>query len=157
VISGLFDDLKRKVDGALKIAVAGAIFSAAGFAAFACFAVAIFLWTQQTYGTLQAWTALGTMFALVAIAGGAVALVVRNRGARRRVEEAREPSMLARLLQDPAVLLTGVQIARGLGLRGMLPLLILAAVAGGIMSNRNGRSDPAHHEHADHDAGDEAI
>jgi hypothetical protein len=53
-------------------------------------------------------------------------------------------------------LLTGLQLARGLGVRGLLPLLVLAAVAGGVMTSRNGRSDPAHHhEHADHDPDEE--
>ncbi|HEY7458325.1 MAG TPA: hypothetical protein VH765_06195 [Xanthobacteraceae bacterium] len=155
MISGLFNDLKRKVDDALKIAVAGAISSAAGTAAFACFAVAIFLWTQQNYGTLEAWTALGALFAVVAAAGLAVALVVRSRGARVRRERARETSALARLLQEPAVLLAGLQIVRGLRARSVLPLLILAAIAGGVMTNRNGRSEHgAHHEHAEYEPGE---
>jgi len=154
VFAGFFDDLKRKIDGALKIAVAGAIASAAAMAALTCFAIVLFLWTQQNYDTLTAWTVLGALFAVVAAAGGIVALVVRNRGARRRAaelrERPREASTISRLLQEPAVLLTGLQIARSLGFRGMLPLIILAAVAGGVMTNRNGKSDPAHHhEHAD--------
>jgi hypothetical protein len=156
VFTGLFDDLKRKIDGALKIAVAGAIASAAAMAALTCFAIVLFLWTQQNYDTLTAWMVLGALFAFVAAAGGIVVLAVRNRGARRRAteqrERPREASALSRMLQEPAVLLTGLQIARSLGVRGMLPILILAAVAGGVMTNRNGKSDPAHHqEHADHD------
>ena len=155
MISGLFDDLKRKVDGALKIAVAGSIAAAAATAAFACFAVAIFLWTQQSYGTLQAWSVLGALFAFVAAAGLVVALVVRSRHTRAQLERASEPSAFARLLQEPAVLLTGFQIARSLGGRGLLPLLILAAIAGGMMTNRNGRPDHApHHEHAEHEPGE---
>jgi hypothetical protein len=155
VIAGLFDDLKRRIDGALKIAVAGAVAAAAAIAAFTCFAIVIFLWTQQTYGTLEAWIALGAVFALVAAIGGSTVLVVRKRGVPKMRERPREASGLARLLQEPAVLLTGLQLVRGLGLRGVLPLLLLAIVAGGVMASRNGRSDPAHHhEHTDREPGD---
>jgi hypothetical protein len=155
VLTGLLDDLKRRVDGALKIAVAGAVAAAAATAAFACLAIVLFLWTQQNYGTMEAWLALAGLFAAVAAIGGIVVLAVRRRAPPARREPARELNAFARLLQEPAVLLTGLQLARGLGVRGLLPLLVLAAVAGGVMTSRNGRSDPAHHEHADHDPDEE--
>jgi hypothetical protein len=154
VLTGFLDDLKRRVDGALKIAVAGAVAAAAATAAFACLAIVLFLWTQQNYGTMEAWLALAGLFAAVAAIGGIVVLAIRRRVPARR-EPARETNAFARLLQEPAVLLTGLQLARGLGVRGLLPLLVLAAVAGGVMTSRNGRSDPAHHEHADHDPDEE--
>jgi hypothetical protein len=154
MLTGLFDDLKRKVDGALKIAVAGAVAAAAATAAFVCLAVVLFLWTQQNYGTMEAWLALAGLFAFVAAIGGIVVLAVRRRPPPAPRE--RETTAFARLLQEPAVLLTGLQLARGLGIRGLLPLLVLAAVAGGVMTSRNGRSDPAHHQgHADHDPDEE--
>ncbi|MEX0590499.1 MAG: hypothetical protein WD207_05390 [Xanthobacteraceae bacterium] len=141
MIAALFDDLKLKVDGMLKLAVAGAIVAGATTAALICFAVVLFLWTQQNYGTLEGWVALGALFVLVAAIGTTVFLVVRQRVKRRQPRErAQEASALARFLQEPAVLLTGVQIARTLGARGLLPLLILGAVVGGVMMNRNGHS-----------------
>jgi hypothetical protein len=154
VLTGFLDDLKRRVDGALKIAVAGAVAAAASTAAFACLAIVLFLWTQQNYGTMQAWLALAGLFAAVAAIGGIVVLAVRRRPPPAPRE--RETPAFARLLQEPAVLLTGLQLVRGLGVRELLPLLVLAAVAGGVMTSRNGRSDPAHHqERADHDPDEE--
>jgi hypothetical protein len=156
VLTGLLDDLKRRIDGALKIAVAGAVAASAAIAAFACLAIVLFLWTQQNYGTMEAWLALSGVFAAVAAIGGIVVLAVRRRVPPMRREPVRETNAFARLLQEPAVLLTGLQLARGLGVRGLLPLLVLAAVAGGVMTSRNGRSDPAqHHEHADRDPDEE--
>jgi hypothetical protein len=157
VLTGLFDDLKRKIDGALKIAVAGAIAAAAATAAFICLAIVLFLWTQQNYGTMEAWLALAGLFALVAAIGGIVVLAVRRRAPPPRPREAvRETPAFARLLQEPAVLLTGVQLIRSLGVRGLVPLVVLAAIAGGVMTSRNGRSHaPQQHEHADHDAEEE--
>jgi hypothetical protein len=155
MLTGLLDDLKRKVDGALKIAVAGAIAAAAAIAAFVCFAVVLFLWTQQNYGTMEAWLALAGLFAFVAAICGLIVLAVRRR--EPPPQPAREAPAFARLLQDPAILLTGIQLARGLGIRGLLPLLLLAAVAGGVLTNRNGRSNPAPQEHADYEADEDGI
>lgn len=139
----MLDDLKAKVDGALKLAVAGAVMAAAGIAAFICFAVSLFLWTQQNYGTLEAWTAIGGLFLLVALGGAVAWIVIRSRDAKptRRPQES---SAVARLLQEPAVLLTGVQLARALGARGLIPLLIFGAVAFGVAANRNGHGAREH-------------
>jgi hypothetical protein len=157
VIAGLFDDLKRKVDGALKIAVAGSVAAAAATAAFFCLAVVLFLWTQEHYGTMQAWLALAGLFAVVAAIFGIVVLAVRRRAPPPR-EPAREATAFSRLVQDPAVLLTGLQIARGLGLRGVLPLLLLAVVAGGVLTSRNGRGHGTQQqEHADYDTDEEPV
>jgi hypothetical protein len=105
---------------------------------------------------MEAWLALSGVFAAVAAIGGIVVLAVRRRVPPVRRKPVRETNAFARLLQEPAVLLTGLQLARGLGVRGLLPLLVLAAVAGGVMTSRNGRSDPAqHHEHADRDPDEE--
>jgi hypothetical protein len=156
MLTGLLDDLKRKVDGALKIAVAGAIAAAAAIAAFVCLSVVLFLWMQQNYGTMEAWLALAALFASVAAIGGIVVLAVRRRSPPPR--QPREPAAFARLLQEPAVLVTGLQLVRGLGVRGLLPLLLLAVIAGGVMTGRNGRSNPAHQEEsADHETDEEGF
>ena len=90
MLTGLLDDLKRRIDGALKIAVAGAVAAAAATAAFACLAVVLFLWTQQNYGTMEAWLALAGLFAAVAAIGGIVVLAVRRRVPPVRREPVRE-------------------------------------------------------------------
>jgi hypothetical protein len=153
VFAALFDDLKAKVDGMLKLAVAGAMASAAAMAAFICFAVALFLWTQQNYGTLEAWLVLGGLFVVIAALGATILLVVRRRATKIQPRErVQESGALARLLQEPAVLLTGVQLARMIGGRGLLSLLILGAVVGGVMMNRNGHSHRPHqHDSAEYD------
>jgi hypothetical protein len=141
-VTGLLDDLRRKVDDTLKLAGAGAVVAAAATAAFICFAVALFLWTQQRYGSLEAWLALGGLFAFVTVVGSIVLLVF----VRRRARAPARSSAASRLLQDPAVVLAGLHLVRTLGARQFLPTLLIAAVAGGLLmgieSPRNGRSHP---------------
>ena len=141
MLGSLFDDLKLKVDGMVKLAVAGMIAAAAAIVAFFCFAVALFLWMQQTYGSLEAWMALGVVFAALAAIS---AIFILTRRGRRDVTPAPKPretaSGVSRLLQEPAILLTGLQVVRMLGVRGMLPIILLGAVAGGIFMSRNGHS-----------------
>jgi hypothetical protein len=145
----------------LKLAVAGAIAAAAAVVAFMCFAIALFLWMQQTYGALEAWLAIGALFAALALAGLIAILVLRGRRHRPRAKRAvaeraaarsEDPGMVAKLLQEPAVLLTGLQLLRFVGVRRLVPLLILGAVAGGFMLNRNGHS--AHHAAAEPPSGE---
>ena len=140
MIAALFDDLKSKVDDALKLAVAGSILAFAAMAAFVSLVVALFLWTHQNYGLLEAWIVLGGLFALIAV-GSAIALLMIRRG-RARVQ--RDRPGFNRVLQDPAVIVAGLQVVRQLGARGLLPLLIVGAVAGGLMMNRNGHAGREH-------------
>lgn len=153
MFGSLIDDLKSRVDSMLKLAIAGAVASAAVTVAFFCFAVALFLWVQQNYSTLEAWLALGGLFAAVAAIGGIVMLAVRG---RRKIPplqpRPQEASAVSRLLQDPTLLITGVQIARMIGGRRLLPLLLLGVVAGGFFMSRNGHPARSHHDHAGHEA-----
>lgn len=146
MLGSLFDDLKHKVDGMLKLAVAGAVAAAAATVAFFCFAVALFLWMQQSYGTLEAWLALGALFVGVAAAGGIAALVLRRRPALQAEARPREAaSPMARLMQEPAVLIAGLQVVRMLGARRVLPVVLLGLVAGGLLMGRNGQGHGATH------------
>ena len=143
---GFIDDLKQKVDTMLKLAVAGAIAAAAATVAFFCFAISLFLWVQQNYSTLDAWMALGVLFVVVAIVCGIVMLAVRRRKPAQRPKPREQPSAVSRFLQEPAVLLTGLQIMRLLGPRVIVPVILLGAVAGGLLLGRNGHGHRDAHE-----------
>jgi len=143
VFSGLIDDFKVRLDLTLKAVVAGAIFAFAGMSAFICGMVILFLWTQQTYGVMYAWGAIAAVFGTVAL----LALIpllssgrkrrALARAAERRVAEAeadrnRKPDWW----QDPAMMLTGLQIARTIGIRRLLPILAIGAVVAGVAISR---------------------
>jgi Na+/melibiose symporter-like transporter len=150
VFGGFLDEFKVSLNLTLKAMVAGAIFAFAGMAAFLCGLVVLFLWTLQTYGSMYAWSAVAGVFGVVALCALIPLLASsRKRAALQRAAEMRlakveaEKSKDPEWWQNPAALLTGIQIVRTLGIRGTLPILAIAAVAAGYFLSRqsSGESD----------------
>lgn len=143
MLGGFFDELKVSFNLTLKAMIAGAIFAFAGMAAFVCGLVVLFLWTLQTYGLMYAWGAVAAVFGTVALLSLIPLLASsRKRAALQRAAEMRlakaeaEKSKDPEWWQNPAALLTGIQIVRTLGVRGTLPILAVAAVAAGYFLSR---------------------
>jgi Na+/melibiose symporter-like transporter len=143
VFSGFFDEFKVRLDLTLKAMIAGAIFAFAGMAAFVCGVVVLFLWVMQNYGVMQAWGVVAGVFGAIALLAlipfvassrkrRALAWAVEQRLAKAEAEKSKDPEWW----QNPAALLTGIQIVRSLGIRGSLPILALAAVAAGYFLSR---------------------
>lgn len=142
MFSGFIDDFKTRLDLTLKAVVAGAIAAFAAVTAFWCAIVVLFLYVMQNFGTLEAWAAVGGVFLLIAV-GAAIPLL---RTARRQ-REIKHKEILRKAAeekkerekdwwQDPAMVLAGVQLARSLGIKRMLPVLTVVAVAGGYLFSR---------------------
>ena len=148
MLGGFFDELKVSFNLTLKAMIAGAIFAFAGMAAFICGVVVLFLWTMQTYGVIHAWGAVAGVFGVVALFALFPLLASsRKRAALQRAAEMRlakaeaEKSKDPEWWQNPAALLTGIQIVRTLGIRGTLPILAVAAVAAGYFLSRPAADD----------------
>jgi Na+/melibiose symporter-like transporter len=148
LFGGFFDELKVSLNLTLKAMIAGAIFAFAGMAAFVSALVVLFLWTLQTYGLMQAWAVVAAVFGIIALLA-LIPLVAssRKRRALQEAAEARlakaqaERSKEPEWWQNPATLLTGIQVVRTLGVRGALPLLAVAAVAAGFFLSRQPAED----------------
>lgn len=141
----IVDDLKLKLDLTLRSVVFGAVAAAALSAAVVCGAVVLFLWVSQTYGVMEAWAALGSAFLAVALLTLIAMAISRGNSRRRiRVQRAateRETGGIPKMLQDPAMLLTGLQLLRIVGVRRLLPLLLVGGVAAGFLLNRSDEPD----------------
>lgn len=143
MFGGFFDELKVSFHLTLKAMIAGAIFAFAGMAAFICGLVVLFLWTLQTYGLMYAWGVIAAVFGVVALFALIPLLASsRKRAALQRAAEMRlakaeaEKSKDPEWWQNPAALLTGIQIARTVGIKGLLPILAIGAVAAGYFLSR---------------------
>lgn len=143
MFTGWFDEFKVRLDLTLKAVIAGAILAFAGVAAFVSALVVLFLWMMQTYGVMQAWGAIAAVFGAIAL-GALIALLIsgRKRRALAREAEARlakaeaEKKRQPEWWQDPTMLLTGLQIARTIGFRRLLPILAVGAVVAGFALTR---------------------
>ncbi len=143
MFSSFMDEFRVRLDLTLKSLIAGAILAFAGVAAFVCGLVVLFLWTLQTYGVMQAWAAVAAVFGAIAL----LALIMLLGASRKRRTLAREAELrLAQAQaekkrqpdwwQDPTILLTGLQIARTIGFRRLLPILAVGAVVAGFAITR---------------------
>lgn len=136
------DDLKNSTGASLRMTSLVMIAGFAGFIAL-CFAcAAIFIAMLQHHGAIAACLTVAGTFAVVS---GIFGLVYAQRQKRARERAAAAARAAARAaanapLIDPMVIATGIQIARTVGLKKLVPLLALVGVAVGYMANRNANS-----------------
>ena len=129
----IVDELKDTVSSTLRQAslisvVALALVIAACFLCAAAFVVVL-----ESYGPVAACLVLAGIFILVALIAGLI-YAVRKRQIEdlARRQRARAPHLLA----DPLVLTTGLQLARTIGLKRLIPLIAIAGVALGFLATR---------------------
>jgi membrane associated rhomboid family serine protease len=134
----IVDELKDATSSTLRqasliSAVALALAIAAGF-----LCAAAFVFVLQSYGAVVACLALAGIFLLIAIIA-AVTYTVRKRQIEARARQRRTKA--AHLLADPVVLTTGLQIARSVGLKRLIPLIAIGGVALGFLATRSAARD----------------
>src|SRR5262249_57962210 len=79
-------------------------------------------------------------FIVTLIAAGTY--MVRKRQIEARAA-ARAKAAASSLLADPALLVTGIQIVRAIGVKRLLPILAVGGLALGLMAGRGQMNDPA--------------
>ena len=97
------------------------------------FCIALFAWLAQQYGSITAGLVIGGIFLLITLTTGVVCMTVRRKRVKTRASEAAAGS---NCWQDPALLLTGLQIARMIGVRRLLPIAIVGGIAAGLLSSQ---------------------
>lgn len=128
---------------------AGAAFALFITTCFLC--AAAFISVLDKYGPVQACLAgAGIFFLLTLTAAGSYwgykgETQKRARIAAERAAKSAASSMLA----DPMLLATGLQVARAIGIKRLLPILAIGGVALGIMASRLGATDEASAEPAE--------
>ncbi|MBN9014602.1 MAG: hypothetical protein J0H25_16550 [Rhizobiales bacterium] len=105
------------------LAIAGAFLCAAGFIAIA-----------REYGSIYACLAGAVLFLVVALVVLAIHGEQKRRAEARRKEAAKRASQS--ILTDPALLATGLQLARVVGIKRLLPVIVLGGLALGLMAAR---------------------
>jgi len=131
----VIDDLKAKVNSALRLTSLAAVAAAALLIALGFLCAAAFIFLLDRYGAVQACLAGAGLFFIVTLIA-AIAYIVRKRRIEARAA-ARTKSAAQSLLADPAMLGTAVQVIRLVGVKRLLPILALGGLAFGLMASRN--------------------
>lgn len=138
MLQKLIDDARESAGSALRqtsLALAGAIFL---FVTVSFLCAAAFVFVLERYGLIQACLAGAGVF-FIATLLAAMSYAIQKRQEERRPKPP-PPSAMQTALSDPMVLAAGLQIARTIGIKRIIPLLAIGGVALGMMATRNAAS-----------------
>jgi hypothetical protein len=96
---------------------------------------------MDVYGLVQACLVGAAIFLLVALIVIAIYATQKRRAEARAAERAK--SAAHALLADPAMVATGIQIVRAIGVRRLIPILAVGGLALGLLAGRNHAGDQA--------------
>ncbi|WP_027579247.1 phage holin family protein [Bradyrhizobium sp. Ai1a-2] len=144
MLQRLVNDVREQAGNAMRLTSLAAVIAATALIALAFLCAAFFVWVQQTYGPIWACLACAALFVVVAAIAAAL-YVARKRQMRQRAEEMARAARQS-LLTNPAVLATGLQLVRAIGVKRLVPILAIGGLALGLMASRSAASDPPRDE-----------
>ena len=138
MLQRFIDDFRVSTGTALRQTSLAAMAAVCLFITTAFLCAAAFIAVLHRYGPVEACFAGAAIFFVVTlIAAGTY--MVRKRQIEARAA-ARAKAAADSLLADPAMLVTGIQIVRALGLKRLIPILAVGGLALGVMAGRNNQA-----------------
>lgn len=142
----LIGDLKDSAGNAVRLtslaaAAAMALLVTAGF-----LCAAAFVFVLQRYGPVEAClTGAAIFFVVTLIAAGIYMIRKRQIEARAAEQAARAAKSAAQtMLADPMLITAGIQVARAIGMKRLIPILAVGGLALGFLASRaQGGADEA--------------
>lgn len=131
----IIDDLKESTGVAVRMTSLAAAIALAAFITISFLCAAAFVYVLRTYGLIEACFTGAAIFFVLAIIGGVIYAIRKNRDRRHAEETAK--SALQTALADPMVLAAGIQAARAIGVKRLVPLLAVGGLALGFLANRS--------------------
>jgi hypothetical protein len=135
----MIDDFKESVATSMQLTSLAAAMAFTLFVAIAFLCAAAFVYVLQTYGLIQACLTGAAAFFVVTLIVAACYIVSRNRRKARASEHAK--SALHAALSDPMLVATGIQLARAIGIKRLVPILAVGGLALGILASRGNSRD----------------
>lgn len=132
------DDFKTNTSTTLRLSALVVINIVALAIALVFLCAAGFIYISREYGSIYACLAGAALFLVVALVVLAIHGEQKRRAEARRKEAAKRASQS--ILTDPAMLATGLQLARVIGIKRLLPVIALGGLALGLMASRRDNS-----------------
>ncbi len=149
MLQRLIDDVKQSTGSALRLTSLAAAAAIALFITIAFLCAAAFVYVLRHYGPVEACLSGAAVFLVVTLIAIGV-YMARKREMQRRAEKAAKAakSAAATMLADPALIATGLQIVRAIGVKRLIPILAVGGLALGLMASRSaaGSSEPDEEE-----------
>ncbi|WP_076860863.1 hypothetical protein [Bradyrhizobium mercantei] len=141
MLQRLIDDVKESTGNALRLSSLAAAAAIALFVTIAFLCAAAFISVLRHYGPVEACLAGAALFLVVTLTVVAV-YTARKREMQRRAEKAAKAakSAAATMFADPALIATGLQIVRAVGVKRLVPILLVGGLALGLMASRGAAS-----------------
>ena len=139
MLQRIVDDVRASTGAALRQTSLAAIAILGLFITVAFLCAAAFVAVLNTYGLIDACFAGAAIFFVVALIATGTYLVCKRQIEARAAARARAATN--NLLADPALIVTGIQIVRALGVKRLIPILALGGLALGLMASRAQASD----------------
>jgi hypothetical protein len=141
MLQRFIDDVRTSTGTALRQTSLAAIAAICLFITIAFLCAAAFIAVLNRYGPVEAcFTGAAIFFVVTLIAAGIY--LVRKREIEARAA-ARAKAAANSLLADPALLATGIQLVRLVGVRRLVPILAIGGLALGLLASRSQAGDQA--------------
>jgi hypothetical protein len=143
VFQRIIDDVKASTGSALRLSSLAAIAAIALLIALSFLCAAAFIVVMHVYGLVQACLAGAAVFLLTALIVIAIYLAQKRQAEARAAERAKSTaqSTAQALLADPAMIATGIQIARAVGGKRLMAILAVGGLALGLLAGRSRAGD----------------
>jgi predicted peptidase len=141
----MIDDFKVSTGIAVRQTSLAAIAAFALLVTTAFLCAAAFVVVLDKYGLVQACLAGAGLFFIVTLMAAGTYIVRKRQIEARAAERAKAAAQSAThsLLADPMLLATGLQIARAIGIKRLVPILAVAGLALGVLASRGQATDQA--------------
>jgi hypothetical protein len=137
----MIDDIKDSTGVTLRMTSLALAAAVALFITTCFLCAAAFMFVLQKYGPIEAClTGAAVFFVVTAIAAGSY--MVRKRQLRIRAEKMAKAAANSPMF-DPAMVAVGIQVARAVGFKRLVPILAIGGVALGLLAARGHAGAPA--------------
>ncbi len=138
----LLDDFRDSTGNALRLTSLAGAAAVALFITTSFLCAAAFVFVLEKYGLVEACLAGAAIFFVVTLIAAAC-YMARKKEIERCVAEARSEakSSVQTVLADPMLLTAGIQLVRAVGIKRLIPILAVGALALGLLARGNSVGD----------------